>query len=113
MARHSSPDIILVDKKAKKAIIIDIAVPNDSNIRSTIEGKKEKYSELCFELTELWGIKNISVVPITLSNTGVIPKYLLQGLTTLGLSEGLYKDMQKSVILNTVRTVRSLFLNKK
>ena len=75
MVRHNRPDIILVEKKTKKAIIIDIAVPNDSNIRSTIEEKKEKYSELCFELTELWGMKNISVVPITLSNTGVIPKY--------------------------------------
>lgn len=31
--------------------MIYIGVPTDCNIRSTIEDKKEKYSEFCFELT--------------------------------------------------------------
>lgn len=76
--------------------IIDIAILNDNNLRSTIEDMKEKYRELCFELTELWGMQNILVDSIALSNTGMILKYLLHRLTTIGLSEGLFNDAEIS-----------------
>lgn len=67
--------------------MIDIAVLCDSNLRRKIEGKKDKYSELHFQLTVLWGIKKILVVPVVLSNIGVIPKNVFKELTTLGIAE--------------------------
>lgn len=50
--------------------------------------KKRNIVNCFFGFIDLWRIKNISVVPVTLSNAGVIPKYLLHGLSTLRLSEG-------------------------
>lgn len=61
------------------------------------------HCELYFEQTELWGMQDIQVVHITFQNTGFIPNHLLHGLTILGVSECQYKDLQKSVILSSVR----------
>ena len=40
------PNLILVDKKAKLCIIIDVAIPGDYRIRSKEIEKIEKYQKL-------------------------------------------------------------------
>ena len=40
------PDLILVDKKVKSCVIIDVAVPGDCRIREKEIGKIEKYQNL-------------------------------------------------------------------
>lgn len=46
--------------------MIDTAIPNDCNLCSAIEGIKAKEEDWSFQLTQLWGIKNISVIPTVL-----------------------------------------------
>lgn len=75
----------------KKIVIIDVSISCDSDLPSTIEEKKEKNNELCFQVTGLWGTQNLSVFPIVLSNAGVKPKCLFKGLAIPEIPEYLYK----------------------
>ena len=42
----NQPDIVIVDKQKKEAVVIDIAVPRDSNIKNKEHEKLERYQEL-------------------------------------------------------------------
>ena len=42
----NQPDIVIVDKQKKEAVVIDIAVPRDSNIKNKEHEKLEKYQGL-------------------------------------------------------------------
>ena len=55
------PDFILVDKKAKSGVIIDVAVPGDCRIREKEIEKRE--------LKRLWSLKQ--VVPVVVGALGV------------------------------------------
>ena len=100
------PDITLLDKTNKTAYLIDIAVPNTHNIQKTISEKIHKYSELKEEVLRIWNLQKVYIVPMVLSSTGVIPKYLAHSIKLLGLPENSYITMQKAAILNTCRIVR-------
>ena len=52
------PDIILIDKKAQKGIIIDIAVPADVRVGVKERERLEKYQGLKREIGRLWRLKN-------------------------------------------------------
>jgi hypothetical protein len=73
-------NIILIDRKTNKGIIIDIAVPDMQNIQKTISIKITKYQPLRIELKRMWKLAEIIVVPVILSATGVIPKTLERNL---------------------------------
>ena len=48
------PDIILVKKKEKECVIIDIAVPGDVRTKIKEEEKIDKYQDLAREIFRLW-----------------------------------------------------------
>ena len=68
------PDFILVDKKAKSCVIIDVAVPGDCRIREKEIEKIEKYHNLKRELKRLWSLKKVEVVPVVVGALGCIGK---------------------------------------
>ena len=68
------PDLILVDKKAKSCVIIDVAVPGDCRIREKEIEKIEKYQILKRELKRLWSLKKFEVVPVVVGSLGCINK---------------------------------------
>ena len=68
------PDLILVDKKAKSCVIIDVAVPGDCRIREKEIEKIEKYQNLKRELKRLWSLKKVEVVPVVVGALGCIGK---------------------------------------
>ncbi|KAL0859464.1 hypothetical protein ABMA27_010634 [Loxostege sticticalis] len=103
---YNRPDITLQDKKNHTATIIDIAIPNTHNLQNTIAEKLSKYTDLKDEIRRMWRLNEVSIVPIVLSTTGVIPKQLHQSLITLHLPPLTYITLQKAVILNTCRIVR-------
>ena len=53
------PDIIVVDKKVHKRLIIDIAVPADVNVGEKEKEKVEKYRDLKREKSEDCGNSNV------------------------------------------------------
>ena len=46
------PDIVIVDKKERKCVIIDVAIPGDSRVNSKEEEKIEKYQNLKQEMVK-------------------------------------------------------------
>ena len=55
-------DIIVIDKKKRKELIIDIAIPADVRVREIEWEKVEKYQDFKREIERLWRIKIIEVV---------------------------------------------------
>ena len=60
---HRRPDIVIQKKKAKETIIVDIAVPGDSNILQKETEKCEKYQDLAREIQRIWKSRT-KVVPV-------------------------------------------------
>lgn len=100
------PDLTLLDKINNTALLIDIAIPNTHNLQATISEKMSKYIDLKNEITRMWRLHKVSIVPIVLSSTGVIPKQLFQSLALLDLPKHTFALLQKAVVLNTCRVVR-------
>ena len=59
----TQPGIVVVDKQKKEAVVIDVAVPSDNNIKQKEYEKLEKYQELKEELKRTWNVK-AKVVPV-------------------------------------------------
>ena len=79
------PDLILVDKKAKSCVIIDVAIPGDCRIREKEIEKIEKYHNLKRELKTLWWLKKVEVVPVVVGALGCISKGFSGWMDTLEL----------------------------
>ncbi|KAF7656848.1 hypothetical protein LDENG_00035480 [Lucifuga dentata] len=63
--------MVVVDKKQKMAVVIDVAVPADSNIRKKEHEKIEKYQGLKEELERTWKVK-FKVVPVVTGALGAV-----------------------------------------
>ena len=60
------PDIIFIDKKKRKEIVINIAVPADVQLGEKESEKVEKYQDLKGEIGRLWKLKIVEVVPVVI-----------------------------------------------
>ena len=65
-------DLIVIDKKEKKGIIIDIAVPADLRVEKNEKGKVEKYQDLKKEIRRLWKLRNVEIVPVVIGALGSV-----------------------------------------
>ncbi|TWW69232.1 hypothetical protein D4764_18G0000380 [Takifugu flavidus] len=63
--------MVVVDKHRKTVVVIDVAIPNDSNIRKKEHKKLEKYQGLKEEMERMWGMKAI-VVPVVIGTLGKV-----------------------------------------
>ena len=68
------PDIILIDKKQPKRIIIDNAVPADVRVGEKEREKMEKYHDLKREIGRLWELKMVEVLPVVIGALGCVRK---------------------------------------
>ena len=82
-ARRS--DLILVDKKAKSCVIIDVAIPGDCRICEKEIEKIEIYQNLKRELKRFWSLKKVEVVPVVVGALGCISKGFSGWMDTLGI----------------------------
>ena len=64
------PDIVIVHKMKKTAVIIDLAMPLDKRIIDKKKEKIEKYQNLKREILRLWTFKKIDVIPVVLVALG-------------------------------------------
>ena len=67
------PDIIVFNKKERKAIIIDIPVPADVRVGEKEREKVEKYQDLKREIGRLWKLKMVEVVSLTMIENNIWP----------------------------------------
>ena len=101
------PDLILVDKKAKSCIIIDVAITRDYRICDTEIENIEKYHNLKRELKRLWSLKKVEVVPVVVGALGCISKAFSGWMDTLGIKLNVGM-VQESVLLGTARILRKV-----
>ena len=100
------PDMIVINKKRNMAQLIDFAIPHDSRVESKEIEKIEKYQDLVRELKKLWDMK-IVVIPIVIRALGTTSKMLPKRLKDIVIKTNI-GEMQKTVILNTVRILRKV-----
>ena len=66
------PDLIIIDKKKQKGIIIYIAVPADVQVEEKEKEKVEKYQDLKKEVRRLWKLRNVEIVSVVLGALGSV-----------------------------------------
>ncbi|XP_078791071.1 uncharacterized protein LOC111949134 [Oryzias latipes] len=101
MGTANQPDIVEVDKEQRKAIVVDVAVPSDGNIRKKEHEKLEKYQGLREELEKAWKVK-VTVVPVVIGALGAITPKLEEWLQQIpGKTSDL--SVQKSAVPGTAK----------
>ena len=65
-----------MDKQQRKAVVIDIAIPSDSNIRKKEHEKLEKYQGLKEELEKMWRVK-ATMVRVVIGALGAVSHNLM------------------------------------
>jgi hypothetical protein len=100
----NQPDIVIVDKESKKAVIIDIAVPSDFNIKSKEQEKIEKYQPLAEELRRIWKVET-KVVPVVVGALGALTSAHEQWLKEVP-GQHTSTLIQKSALLGTAKILR-------
>ena len=68
------PDIVVVDKSQKEARIIDVAIPGNARVIEKEQEKVDKYQPLKDEITRLWNMKKVEIIPIIVGALGTVLK---------------------------------------
>ena len=99
------PDIVVIDKKEKSCIIVDIAVPADGRVHEKEREKVEKYQDLRREIGRLWQLRKVQVVPVVVGALGSVTKEFDKWIEKLGVP-GDVATLQKTALLGTARILR-------
>ena len=92
---------MVVDKHHRTAVVVDVAIPSNGNIRKKEHEKLEKYQGLKEELEKMWSVK-AAVVPIVIRALEAVTSTLDWWLQQI---PGTTSDIsgQKSAILGTAK----------
>lgn len=71
--KANRPDIIIKDKKFRKCLLIDTAVPSERNDSMKIIEKLSKYKDLEIKINRMWRMKT-EAVPIVIGALGLVRK---------------------------------------
>ena len=104
---HCRPDILMVNKREKEAIIIDIVVPGDTRIIDSEQDKILVYQDLKWEIKRCWGLCKVKVIPVVVGALGAVsPKF---GEYLAKLDCKLHpSNIQKTALLGSARILRML-----
>ena len=98
------PDLIVIDKKEQKGIIIDIAVPTDVRVEEKESGKVPEFEK---EIRRLWKLRNAEIVPVVIGGVRSVPAEFDRWMGKLGITCNV-GVMQKSALLGTPRILRKV-----
>ena len=100
------PDIVIVNKMEKTAIIIDVAIPGSKIIIDKEKEKTEMYQNLKWEIQRLWNLKKIDVIPVALQALGSVRKSFEKYVEKIGIKADLHTE-QKTILLGTTRILKN------
>lgn len=100
------PDIVIIDRSTRKAVLVDITIPHDGNLIKAEIDKLSKYQDLAHEVTAMWHVDSTIIVPVVVSVNGLISKSFKQHLKKLNIKPWIGRQIQKAVLLDTARIVR-------
>jgi hypothetical protein len=66
----------------------------------------DKYLELSVAMRNLWSLEKISILPLIISATGIVPQSLFKNLKILDLENTLVVEIQKGILLYSCHIVR-------
>ena len=70
---HCRPDILIINKCEEEAIIIiDIAVPGDTEIIDREQDKILAYQDLKYEMKRCWGLRKVKVSSVVVRAPGTV-----------------------------------------
>ena len=101
------PDVAIVNKMEKTAIIIDVAIPGDKRMIDKEKERIEKYKNLKKEILRLWNLKKIDVIPVVLGPLGSVTKTFEKYVHEIGIKVDL-PTIQKATLLRTARILRKV-----
>jgi hypothetical protein len=78
----------------------------DRTILTDIHKYKYKYLELSVAMRNLWCLEKISILPLVISATGIVPQSLFKNLKILDLDNTLVVEIQKGILLYSCHIVR-------
>ena len=105
MIEARRPDIILIEKKKRKALIIDIAVPGDTRIQLREDEKILKYQDLKREIKQVWNLTSVKVVPIVVGALGAVTPSFQKHLDDVDCHLSI-SSLQKTALLGSARILR-------
>ena len=98
------PDIVVKNHENKTCILIDMAVPSDSNVSSKVFEKLSKYKDLEIEVTKLWHLKTVTL-PVVIGALGMISKNAPMYISQIPGSPSL-AELQKIALMGTSHILR-------
>ena len=101
------PDILVVEKSSRKALIIDIASSGDQKVGEKENEKIEKYQDLKREIMKLWNLRRVEVIPVVVGALGSVSKKIGQYLEQIGIDIRIGL-LQKTALLGTARILRKV-----
>ncbi|KAI5742241.1 hypothetical protein M8J77_004984 [Diaphorina citri] len=104
------PDILFINKKEKKAAIIDVKIPMDDNIHIAYTEQLMKYDDLKRQMKNMYQLDEVTVLPIIITTNGLVHKYTKINIEKLNIKNpsAIIKKAQMSVILSTTSIVRKV-----
>ena len=105
MVEYRKPDIVVVEKKERRCLVIDVAVPGDIRIEEKENEKVEKYQELKQEIIKFWEMKKVDVIPIVVGALGAVSRRIRDWISRTGLKVRV-EHLQKTALLGTARILR-------
>ena len=100
------PDILIKDLANKKAYIIDISCPIDTNVGRKEAEKISKYGALRAETERMWGVKT-EIIPVIVGGLGAVTRNLGDILAKIPGSPDLHM-CQKICLLGSKRILQDV-----
>ena len=77
----------------------------DCRVNANKSEKIEKYQDLKREITAMWAMRKVEVIPVVVGALGAIPKGLNKSLQNVGIRVR-PEHVQKTALLGTARILR-------
>jgi hypothetical protein len=89
-------------------MLIDVAIPGESNVIQEEAEKMLKYKDLTIEIQRMWNVKT-GVIPVIIGATGTISKSFRKYASTIPGNHDV-KELQKTAILCTAHILRQVLM---
>ena len=102
--KHNRPDLIVIDKKKKEILIVEVGITSIDNLQQVETEKLRKYDLLANELTQLHGFKTV-IVPYVLTWDGVVTTFHDAHRRRIGISSRIEAYIQSLVLKKTLESI--------
>ena len=103
--KYNKPDIVVIDKKSKEIIIVEIGVTSIDNLQQVESKKLRKYDVLVNELGLIHECKT-RIIPYVLTWDGIVTKYHAKYRKELAISDQIEAYIQSVALKKLLKVSR-------